>query len=469
MNAHLKARSRHARRICVLAIVVGAAAISAGTLHVGASPSARWSFVDAMSSSRPSGRLLGGMTTLADGNVVLYGGQKPNSGVDADTWEYTASHGWVPKCGTNLAGATAPCGPGARSLFGGLGAGPTGAVLFGGGDNNGNFYSDTWVWNGSGWHRDSARRAPADRPSSVAPAIAGNGTRVVLFGGLGPGNASDTWTFNGTTWTETCGPDVAPACGPPVLAAASMAWDGTHFVLFGGATQANGGDFGPPVDDTWIYNGTSWTHTCGASMNKPCGPRARGLAGFTPISNHNPALQGAILAGGGDLFGNTTHSLDRDAWFWHDDSWQQLAQPWPTTPVTFTDPAPPPVGTGPALGMLATEPATCAVVYQADHVTAINGNNVTVASRTYTGGWDLTGNGSPTGCDPPAAVTTSVPQSTTTTTARIVSPRTTIAKPTLPNTGTTTAALTITGIATIAVGAAMLTVNRRKPRRADLP
>ena len=59
---------------------------------------------------------------------------------------------------------------------------------------------------------------------------------VVLFGGTGHGALlGDTWTWNGTTWTQQ-----TPATSPPARESASMAYDAATgtVVLFGGDCTA---------------------------------------------------------------------------------------------------------------------------------------------------------------------------------------------------------------------------------------
>jgi hypothetical protein len=76
--------------------------------------------------------------------------------------------------------------------------------------------------------------------------VAASGT-VVLFGG-----DATTWTWNGTTWTEQ-----HPATSPPARELPYMAYDAatSTVVLFGGAVAPRQ----CPVGDTWTWNGTTWT------------------------------------------------------------------------------------------------------------------------------------------------------------------------------------------------------------------
>src|SRR5438094_560755 len=78
--------------------------------------------------------------------------------------------------------------------------------------------------------------------------------QVVLFGGLGRGPSGmlgDTWTWDGTDWTER-----TPAHAPGVRSRPGMAVDvaRSDVVLFGGY---QGGS--TVLGDTWIWDGADWT------------------------------------------------------------------------------------------------------------------------------------------------------------------------------------------------------------------
>ena len=79
-------------------------------------------------------------------------------------------------------------------------------------------------------------------------------SQVVLFGGL---NASfsemgDTWTWNGTNWTQQ-----SPPLSPGARDGVGMAYDPAlgQVLLFGGESSESG----PYLNDTWEWNGSSWT------------------------------------------------------------------------------------------------------------------------------------------------------------------------------------------------------------------
>ena len=77
--------------------------------------------------------------------------------------------------------------------------------------------------------------------------------KVIMFGGFdGTGYLNDTWTFDGTSWSR-----VQTALSPPARAASQMAYDAItqKVVLFGGY---NGTRY---LSDTWLWDGKTshWT------------------------------------------------------------------------------------------------------------------------------------------------------------------------------------------------------------------
>ena len=90
--------------------------------------------------------------------------------------------------------------------------------------------------------------------------------RAVLFGGFdGTNYLADTWTWDGTTWTEQ-----TPATSPPARAGATMEYFDGQVVLFGGY---NGTSY---LNDTWTWDGTTWTEQSGTNPRRgPMPPRPR--------------------------------------------------------------------------------------------------------------------------------------------------------------------------------------------------
>jgi hypothetical protein len=74
---------------------------------------------------------------------------------------------------------------------------------------------DTWTWDGTDW----TEVTPAVSPSARSwAAMAGTEDGVVLFGGQGL--RGDTWVWDGTSWTQR---DV------PGLRGDTWVWDGTSW------------------------------------------------------------------------------------------------------------------------------------------------------------------------------------------------------------------------------------------------
>jgi Galactose oxidase, central domain len=179
---------------------------------------------------------------------------------------------------------------------------------------------ETWTWNGSTWTQQHPVTAPPARHNPAMAYDAATGT-AVLFGGHGEKCRprcpllDDTWTWNGSTWTQQ-----HPATSPPATATASMAYDsatGTA-VLFGGAV-ANGST----VNDTWTWDGSTWTQQHPATS-----PPARATASMA----YDSATGTVVLFGG-----ESSASVLDDTWTWNGSDWAQQ-QP-KTSPPTQAAPA----------------------------------------------------------------------------------------------------------------------------------
>ena len=92
------------------------------------------------------------------------------------------------------------------------------ADVFGGFD--GQFYQLTmWQWNDSDWTQLAPPTVPFARASAAVATNTSTG-QVVMFGGLADVNPNNTWTYDGTTWTLQ-----SPAVQPLLVYAASAAFD----------------------------------------------------------------------------------------------------------------------------------------------------------------------------------------------------------------------------------------------------
>lgn len=110
----------------------------------------------------------------------------------------------------------------------------------------------------------ASRAVPSER-NSPAVAFDAARAQTVLFGGypstssapLYP-SANDTWVRDATRWTE-----LALTVRPGARFSAALTWDPVRqrLVLFGGSSQINspGGVVGQTFSDTWTFDGTAWS------------------------------------------------------------------------------------------------------------------------------------------------------------------------------------------------------------------
>jgi len=250
--------------------------------------------------TRPPARYDASMAyDAATRTAVLFGGQVGDISFLSDTWTWH---------GTTWTQRHPAVHPGARgSAAMAYDATTRTVVLFSGfhrGHRGGSVTAGTWTWNGTTWTRQHPAASPAARFGAAVAYDAATGS-VVLFGGaVGFGGrwGNDTWTWNGTTWTQQ-----HPATSPPARAFASMAYDaatGTA-VLFGGFGSPG------PLADTWTWDGTTWTQQHPATS-----PPARDGASMA----YDTATSTAVLFGGYNVNGPGPLA---DTWTWDGTTWTQ--------------------------------------------------------------------------------------------------------------------------------------------------
>jgi hypothetical protein len=191
--------------------------------------------------------------------------------------------------------------------------------------------AETWTWAGGGWTLQHPATAPSPRRDSQIAYDAERG-QVVLFGGraqLGyssqvPG-VSDTWTWDGRSWTEhrVDGPVFDPqsvmeydpksrlvllfrirlqetwswdgqrwsrpqSSNQPNFISATMAWDGHRTLLLGRVAVAGGLEAGgSEVRQTWAWDANrGWTKLSPASQP----PEGVGPAAYDPERRRLVAL-----------------------------------------------------------------------------------------------------------------------------------------------------------------------------------
>jgi hypothetical protein len=166
-------------------------------------------------------------------------------------------------------------------------------VLFGGTDDDD--LGDTWTWDGTDW----TQRTPAHHPSArfgMGMTYDSARSEVVLFGGAVAGG-DDTWTWDGTDWTQR-----TPPHAPPGRWDMGMTYDAARgqVVLFGGLGAGY-------LRDTWIWDGTDWIQR--TPMYPPLG---RSVTSMT-----YDAARGEVVMFGG-IRGNYFYG---DTWTWDGTRW----------------------------------------------------------------------------------------------------------------------------------------------------
>ncbi|MFO1077576.1 MAG: hypothetical protein U1E73_07605 [Planctomycetota bacterium] len=183
-----------------------------------------------------------------------------------------------------------------------------GTIVLYGGDGGSSRYAldETWQWDGLQW----TQLAPASTPGGLARhAMAFDLLRqtTVLFGGRydswTPANQSGaTWEFANGAWAQA-----APAAAPPARVDAAMAFHAAlgEVMLFGGVDGQGSG-----LDDTWTFDGTTWTQRNTTGLR----PSARGGARLVQVLGRSLCA----LFGGQDpaslVIANDTWEHDGSSW-----------------------------------------------------------------------------------------------------------------------------------------------------------
>jgi hypothetical protein len=135
--------------------------------------------------------------------------------------------------------------------------------------------SDTWTWDGTNWMQQSPTLAPTPRYGAAMTYDSYN-QRVLLYGGCiesCPTEGADLWSWDGSQWSLI---DINSA--PGARFAAQFAYDPVHnsAVLFSGSLpqSSNRTGVGDP-NDTWTFDGSTWTQQSPA--NNPEGRWAGGM------------------------------------------------------------------------------------------------------------------------------------------------------------------------------------------------
>ncbi|MBX3464875.1 MAG: hypothetical protein KF830_17035 [Planctomycetes bacterium] len=237
--------------------------------------------------------------------LILFGGSAPL--VSNQTWAYDGT-AW-----TLLAPAAAPTARFGAQLVHDVARGVM--VLYGGLATNISVpppNSDTWEWDGVTWTQaaPTANAGPRYQYGACYDLVR---QRTVIYGGatsqllIPPSN--QTWEYDGVTWTQVT---TTGNPGPRNRPAMCYHFGQNRTVMFGGFDGTN------LTDSTWFYDGSTWTQAS-VTGSKPSPRNAASMV-------YDEERDVCVLMGGQDATGPLA-----DTWTFDGTKWQQ--QPFPTQPV----------------------------------------------------------------------------------------------------------------------------------------
>jgi hypothetical protein len=237
---------------------------------------------------------------------VLFGGYTAGTAL-GDTWTF-ANNRW-----TNLTG-TLPSAPSARWYYGMTYDAANRLVVLFGGRNATSDMNDTWTFNGSTWTQQATAVAPP--PMTTSRLIYDPMSRaVVLYGGdsiMGgtPSVYDQVWTYAHGAWTNITATVHGLPTNPNVLTDGVYDPAMRHIVYFGGGSVG--------VSNCSV-RGSTWTYANGTFRNitRLVGA-APDLAAGSRMLAYDAAIHGLVLYGGWDgsscAFSNQTWEFTAGAW-----------------------------------------------------------------------------------------------------------------------------------------------------------
>lgn len=269
--------------------------------------------------------------------------------------------GWLEVCGE--------CPPGDNQEFGFAFDPIRNVTVMLGGENEGGgtITNTTWLFDGVSWTDAAPANSPTNPWSSIAVSMCwhGGSGKIVLLGIADVLSEPETWTWDGTDWTQES-PATNPGAGlvggflpgkmaydpnadlcilfgnrvqqvPTALPSdETWSWDGSNWALVTPATtsppatdstgsqlawdDANGvivgflGGNGWSSDETWIWDGSDWSNASPATTPPP-----RGWAAMA-YSTANSTL---LMFGGIAPLGGPGSALN-DTWSWDGVDWTEI-------------------------------------------------------------------------------------------------------------------------------------------------
>jgi hypothetical protein len=279
-----------------------------GTTGLGSSDTWTWngrSWVERSSSSRPSARFGSAISDDPDHHVVVLFGGKGGGKTLGDTWLWDGSnwkqvfpaHSPSPR-----AGAAITYDPVHHVV-----------LLFGGEGLN-----DTWTWDGNDWtQKRTATSSVATGPRATAPAgrtfarLAFDVARgnAVLYGGFY--RLTDTWTWDGSTWTQRLPSTTPPPTYEFTPVPQQMVYDAARQVIVFVDEQDHTGECTSHTMDTWTWNGSNWRQ-----MVTTTSPPIRGGYGLAHDAKHSLT----VFAGGGTC----SYLEEASTWGWNGSAWSKI-------------------------------------------------------------------------------------------------------------------------------------------------
>jgi PKD repeat protein len=245
------------------------------------------------------------------GGMLMFGGKAPNGSALGDTW-VSFDGNWAPRAPQEGVAGPLPRW-GAALTYVSVG----GYVLMFGGRNLSTVFSDSWIYNSTGWHALSLPGSPSARSFaalSYDPALAG----AVLFGGLTAGPtasvSNQTWLYQPKGWTDL---SAQFRTSPPARAWAGEAYDSSdgYLILFGGAVATTDAQ---PLAGTWSLGADGWTE---ASTEGPSpAPRVGESLAFDAQTGS------VVLFGGSTVTPSGTAGFPNDTWAFKAGTWTNLTR-----------------------------------------------------------------------------------------------------------------------------------------------
>jgi hypothetical protein len=183
-------------------------------------------------------------------------------------------------------------------------------------------YTDTWSWNGTTWTQLHPKDVGPGEMSWFSMAYDPATKQEIAVGAYsGCGVVTGMWTWNGSQWTQT--PNTAVL--PDALDSYSLAYDAatSTLILVGFAPPSTNGEQQPSGHagpETWSWNGSHWT------LLHPATPAP---AVENPSIAYDPATHDVVLFGG-EVVSDPTSIPQPGAssgatWLWNGSTWALTA------------------------------------------------------------------------------------------------------------------------------------------------